>query len=407
MRSPASTETFRVVHVLDAMGGGTKKHLSLLAEGLRRRGHHVVLALPGPRPYDPDFPLMDYGFPETMRTRGFHVEQFDLVHGRITPRQDIAALTRLARFLRRGRFDVVHTHSAKAGAIGRAAAWLAGVPVIAHTPYSLPFRQETNQGARYWLYYLIEWVLSRVTGVIIATSPSEYREIREAGIATRRDVVTIQNCFDLEGYPWPPPERTAVRAQTGIDANRPVVGTVARLAPQKGVLDLVAASETVVRAVHDVLFVVVGDGEQREEITRAVARAGVSRNWLMLGSRNDYKRLIQTFDVFAFPSLWEGLPYAPIEAMALGTPVVATAAVGTTDLIRDNENGLLVPVGDHRGLAEAILRLLTDCGLRARLVEAGRRFVERQFANDEPVEATIRAYSGAMRSAKHPARDRP
>ena len=386
----AASPPLRVVQVLEAMGGGTKKNVSLLADGLRRRGVEVVLALALERPLDPDYPMNDYTFPDAMRARGFRVEQFDFVHGHITPLNDLRALVALVRFFRRERFAAVHTHSAKAGALGRAAAWLAGVPVIVHTPYSLPFRRETDQGAKYWFYYGIEWLLSRTTNTIIASGASECQEIQESGIAKRTTVTTILNCFDLESHPWPPNRRDA-RIALGLDPDRPLVGTAARLALQKGLPTLVEASASILRAIPDAQFVVVGEGDQRAALEAQALRSGVHPAWLFTGARADARTFIQAFDVFAFPSLWEGLPFAPIEAMALGTPVVATAAVGTTDLVRHDVNGLLVPIGDAQALADAVVRVLADSALAGRLAAAGRTFVEELFGGEEQIDATLRS----------------
>src|SRR5215813_13236900 len=172
----------RVLHLLEAMGGGTKKHVQLLVAGLIDQGVDVVLALPYERPFDLHSPLMDYSFPAYMQSQGVRIDLFHLRHGRITPFADLRGLAELVLYLRRNRFDVVHTHSAKAGTLGRVAARIARVPAVIHTPYSVPFRRELNQGRRYWLYYSIEKTLGNWTDVMIATSKAEYREITESGI---------------------------------------------------------------------------------------------------------------------------------------------------------------------------------------------------------------------------------
>jgi glycosyltransferase involved in cell wall biosynthesis len=381
----------RVVHVLEAVGGGTKKQVSLLVEGLRNRGVEVALVLPQPRPRDPAYPLMDYEFPDEMRRRGFAVARFPLGHD-ILLREDLPTLVALTAFLRRGRFDVIHTHSAKAGALGRLAAWLARVPRRVHTPYSLPFRKELRQGAAYSVYYAIEWGLGRLTDVFIASSPSEHAEITASGIAGRASVTTIANCFDLENYPWPPPARAAVKASLGLPPAAPVIGTVARLDPQKGLRALVDASVQVIATRPDARFVVVGGGSERQTLEARIEALGVRASWSLVGPRSDYKTWIQAFDVFAFPSLYEGLPFAPMEAMALGAPVVATAAMGTTDLVVDGVNGLLVPLNDMPALANALVRILEDDAFSRKLATSARRFVEQEFGGDSQIEATLRVY---------------
>jgi glycosyltransferase involved in cell wall biosynthesis len=387
-----------VAQVLEAVGGGTKKQVSLLATGLRRHGVEVTLVLPKPRPLNPAYPLMDYAFPDEMRRHGFDVAQFTLGHD-ILPREDLPTMVSLTGFLKRGRFDVVHTHSAKAGALGRVAAWLARVPRRVHTPYSLPFRKELRQGAAYSVYYAIEWGLGRLTDVIIASSPSEYAEITASGIAGRARVTTIPNCFDLENYSWPPPDRAAVRPSLGLPVAAPIVGTVARLDPQKGLHSLVAASPHVLAVRPDARFVVVGGGSEREALEARIEALGVRGAWSLVGPRPDYKAWIQAFDVFAFPSLYEGLPFAPMEAMALGAPVVATAAMGTTDLVVDGVNGLLVPLNDTRALADALVRTLEHEAFSRALAVGARRFIEEKFGGDSQIEATLRVYENGSTAA--------
>jgi glycosyltransferase involved in cell wall biosynthesis len=386
----------RVLHLLEAMGGGTKKHVQLLIAGTIERGVEVVLAVPYPRPFEAKSALMDYSFPDFMRSQGVRVDEFHITHGRIAPVSDLRAFFQLLRYFKRNRFDVVHTHSAKAGVLGRMAAHFAGVPVIVHTPYSLPFRQELNQGASYWLYYLIEKILGRWTDVMIATSKAEYREISDSGIIALDRVPLIHNCVDLGSYTYQYDSRAKSKSDLGWPADQPVVGTVARISPQKGIQTLLESAPLVREQIPNVRFVIVGEGELRAEIEERMLALGLNGTWTMVGQRDDYLRFLRAFDVFAFPSLWEGLPYAPIEAMAVGTPVVATAVAGTTDLVSHEETGLLVPARDEKSLAEAIVRVLTNDDLARQLADRGRSFVAASFNEEKPVEQTLEAYRQAL-----------
>ena len=386
----------RVLHLLEAMGGGTKKHVQLLVTGLIARKVDVVLAVPYRRPFDARSALMDYSFPEFMRSRGIQVEEFNFTHGRITPFWDARALNELISYLKHDKFDIVHTHSAKAGTLGRIAALVCRVPVIVHTPYSVPFRRELNQGANYWLYYLIEKMLGRHTDVMIATSKAEYREIAASGIVGTSRLRLIHNCFDLENYAYDFEGKRLHKRSLGWPEDQLVVGTVARLSPQKGIQTLLESVPWVRKHIPDVLFVIVGDGELRQEIEQRAEALDLNDKWKLVGPRDDYLRFIRAFDVFAFPSLWEGLPYAPIEAMAVGTPVVATSVVGNTDLIMHEDTGLLVPSKDEKSMAEAIVRLLRDRDLAGRLALRSRRFIEENFNADGPVAQTLEAYRDAL-----------
>ncbi len=386
----------RVLHLLDAIGGGTKKHVQLLIEGLVERGVDVVLGVPHRRPFEPRSALLDYSFPDFMRSQGIEVKEFHLRHARITPFSDVRALGELVRYLRRDRVDIVHTHSAKAGALGRAAARIAGVPVIVHTPYSVPFRRELNQGGHFWLYYWVEKLLGRWTDVMIATSKAEYREIEASGIIETSKIHLIHNCLDLENYAYDFDRKRAHKQDLGWPESQPVVGTVARLTPQKGIQTLLESARLVRAEIPDVRFIIVGEGELREEIEQRAVALDLNGTWKLVGQRDDYLRFMRGFDVFAFPSLWEGLPYAPIEAMAIGTPVVATAVIGNTDLIKHEETGLLVPSQDEKSMADAIVRMLRDAGLAKRLALGGRAFVEESFSAGGPVDETFAAYRQAL-----------
>jgi glycosyltransferase involved in cell wall biosynthesis len=380
------------------MGGGTKKHVQLLVTGLIDAGVDVVLALPYERPFDLHSPLMDYSFPAYMQSRGVRVDRFHLRHGRIAPFADLRGLAELVLYLRRNRFDVVHTHSAKAGTLGRVAARLAQVPAVVHTPYSVPFRRELNQGRRYWLYYSIEKTLGSWTDVMIATSKAEYREITESGIIDGDRLELIHNCLDLENYSFDYDHRCASKRELGWPEQQPVVGTVGRLAPQKGIETLLESSPLVREQLPDVRFVIVGDGELRSKIEQRAATLNLNGTWKIMGQRDDYLRFMRAFDVFAFPSLWEGLPYAPIEAMAVGTPVVATSVIGNTDLIVHEDTGLLVGMQDHQSMADAIVRVLRDRELARRLALRGRAFVEEKFNTARPVMETLTAYEKVLRA---------
>ncbi len=385
----------RVLHLLEAIGGGTKKHVQLLIAGLIERGVEVVLAVPYRRPFEPRSALLDYSFPDFMRSQGIKVEEFHLTHGRITPFSDCRALLELVRYMKRNRFDVVHTHSAKAGVLGRVAARLAGVPAVVHTPYSLPFRRELNQGARYWLYYLIEKMLGRWTDVMIATSKAEYREIAASGIIRAGQIALIHNCLDLEKYAYEY-DRKAAKRDLGWAEGQPVVGTVARLSPQKGIPTLLESARLVRDQIPEVNFVIVGEGELRGELEQRALALGLNGTWKLMGQRDDYLRFIRAFDVFAFPSLWEGLPYAPIEAMAVGTPVVATSVVGNTDLVSHEQTGLLVPAQDEKAMAQAIIRVLRDSDLAKELAVRSRSFIEKNFSGEGPVVQTLDVYQRAL-----------
>jgi glycosyltransferase involved in cell wall biosynthesis len=200
----------------------------------------------------------------------------------------------------------------------------------------------------------------------------------------------------LENYTYQYDSRAQNKRDLGWPEDQPVVGTIARISPQKGIQTLLESASLVREQIPNVRFVIVGEGELRPEIEERMAALGLNGTWTMVGQRDDYLRFLRAFDVFAFPSLWEGLPYAPIEAMAVGTPVVATSVSGTTDLVSHEETGLLVPAQDESSLAEAIVSVLTNDDLARQLARRGRSFIETNFNAARPVEQTIEVYRQAL-----------
>lgn len=275
----------------------------------------------------------------------------------------------LAGRLRRLRPDVVHLIDTwGAAAVAARVAGVRRLLVTHHTP-QLP-RHESLAG-RIWTR--LGWLM-RPT--VLYTSETDRQADR------RRPARVVELGIDLERF---------ASAGAALSHQGPVVGNVARLAEQKGHATLVDAVPLVLQRRPDALFVIVGEGELRDDLEARVRGAGVERAVSFTGARGDVPELLKSFDVFAFPSLYEGLCLAVIEAQAAGVPVVATPVGGIRETVLDGVSGLLVPPGDPRALADAILRLLEDRDLAARLAAEAARRVTR-FSEREMVERTLALY---------------
>jgi len=285
--------------------------------------------------------------------------------------RDAAALVALTGLIRRGRYDVVHTHSSKAGILGRWAARLAGTPVIVHTVHGWGHHDRQHPLVRR-LYVLLEQVAQRITDRLIVVSPRNIQKGLADGIATPEKYVTIRSGIELARFQQPARPREAVRAELGIPLGAAVVGTVTRLSPQKAPLDFVAAAAQVAAYRQDVHFVIVGDGPLRADVEARVVASGLAERVHLTGLRRDVADLMHSFDVFALTSLWEGLPRVLPQAMAAGLPIVATAVDGNAEAVADGINGFLTPPGDPQAMAIALLRLLEDPTLASRFGEAGQ-----------------------------------
>jgi glycosyltransferase involved in cell wall biosynthesis len=313
----------------------------------------------------------------------------------IAPASDLRALTRLSTLLRRRQFDVVHTHCAKAGALGRLAAHRARVPRLVHTYHGFPFH-EFQGAARRQGYIQIERRLGRITDVALCVGTGVAVEaVRRRLIAPER-VRTIGVVADGadQAAARPPPaaaRRRRARAELGLPADATVVGAVGRLTYQKAPDDFLAALRALGRP--GVTGVWVGDGELAGQVA-ARAASLLGNQVLLAGQRSNVPDLLPAFDVFALPSRYEGLPTAVVEAMVCGIPVVATAVNAVGDVVIPGETGLLVPPGRPELLAEAVGFLLDTPAAAARMAATARSRLGTRFGEQALRYALVAAYSG-------------
>ncbi|WP_447860128.1 glycosyltransferase family 4 protein [Nitrospira calida] len=310
---------------------------------------------------------------------GVEVQVLPPLRREIRPVHDLLALIQLIRLFRRLRPTIVHTHSSKAGILGRWAAWFARVPVIVHTVhgYGITPRQPA------WLRAVLVGV-ERLTGLVtthwVAVSRADIDQGLRWGLFPRERVSLVRPGIDPRPFSTAlsDAQRTRLRAELGVHGGELVVGTVACLKPQKAPLDFVAVAARVCCRFPSVRFVLAGDGELREPVEAAVRQAGLQERLRLLGWRRDIPALLQALDVFVLTSHWEGLPRVLLEARASGLPVVATRVGGAAEAIVEGEHGWLCPPGDVEGLAERVCHVLEDAGQRARL-RASRDSLPKEF----------------------------
>ena len=349
----------KILHVVEATTAGVGRHVIDLSAAMQQAGHTVVVACPERRAGA----QRDTAFVARVTAAGARVEPIRMQRA-IRPGRDGQALLALLGLMRRERFDVVHAHSSKAGVLGRLAARLSGVPAVVYTPNAFAFLGDQPFAG---VYRRIERLLGRLaTDALICVSPSELDLARRQAIAPAARLVLIPNAIVAADFA-PTLDRRAARVRLNLDPDRLLIGTIGRLAPQKGV-------ETLVRAVLRLFqegvagsLVLAGEGELAGRVQQLAAAAGMPDRVLLLGYRTDAPLILAALDVFVLASRFEGLPYTLMEAMASGRPVVATECAGNQDLVQDGVNGLLAPVGDERALADALQRLLVDDTLRCSL----------------------------------------
>jgi glycosyltransferase involved in cell wall biosynthesis len=328
-------------------------------------------------------------------------------------RGDLRALVRLRKLFGRRAFDVVHTHTAKAGVVGRLAAHGAGVPWLVHTYHGFPFhefqaapRRRAYVRIERWLGQITDLALCVGTGVAVEAvrrqliSPERIRTIGVVaggpvvdGPVVDGPVVDGPVVDGPAGRVPSPDARARARAALGLPADATVVGTVGRLTYQKAPEHFLAALQALDRP--GVTGVWIGDGELAGQIA-AQARTIPSIRVLLAGQRLNIPELLPAFDVFMLCSRYEGLPTAVVEAMVCGIPVVATAVNSVGDVVVPGETGLLVPPGRPALMADAVGFLLDSPDAAARMAAAAQARLGNRFGEPALRQALMAAYSGRV-----------
>jgi glycosyltransferase involved in cell wall biosynthesis len=300
------------------------------------------------------------------------------LHHGIHPYWDTVALMRLAAHFRRERTHLVHTHSSKAGILGRLAARIAGVPARVHTVHGWSFNAVQRPAVRR-AFVALERAAGSLTDRIVVVSEADRAKGLAHGIGRDDRYLLLRSGIDPTIYEDGAERREGTRAALGFAAEHTVVGMLACLKPQKAPLDFVEAAAAAHARNPGLRFFLAGDGELRPAVEARIRELGLDGIVRLLGWRRDVPDLLRAMDLFLLTSRFEGLPRAVLQAMAAGVPVVATAVDGTPEVVRDGETGALVPPGDPRAAADAVLALADRAELRARYASRAREALSESF----------------------------
>lgn len=372
----------RVLHPITRLIIGGAQENTMLTAQLLDNAEWDVTIISGPQTG------VEGSLIETVQEQGIPLTLEPTLVRELNPVKDLLAVFRLMRFMKQGGYTIVHTHSSKAGIVGRWAAKLAGVPVIVHTVHGWAHHDRQHPLLRAY-YILMEKLTLPITDKLIVVSALNIEKGLQDGIGNASDYVVIRSGIELDRFGHPQVAREVTRQALGIPLDAPVVGTVTRLSPQKAPLDFVRAAGMVAKARPETYFVMVGDGPLRADVEALAAEVGIRDHLVLTGLRRDVPELMATFDLFALSSLWEGLPRVLPQAMATGLPLVATATDGSAEAVIDGVNGLLVPPGEPEQLAQALIRLLNDPALARQMGAAGLAQVD-EFS-DKRMVAQIEA----------------
>jgi glycosyltransferase involved in cell wall biosynthesis len=379
-----SVNEIRVLRLFSRLNvGGPAIHVILLTAGLGPRGYCTRLVVGRESPREGN--LLDLA-----HQRGVECRELAPLGREVRPLADLRALWALLRMIRSFRPDIVHTHTAKAGVLGRTAARLLGVPVVVHTYHGHVLRGYFGP-LKTALFRGLERRLARWSDVLVAVSDSVKQDLVRIGVAPAEKIRVVPLGLDLGGLRGELP-RGGLRRVAGVSDSVPLVGIVGRLAPIKDLPTFLQASILVRRVRPETRFAVVGDGEERDGLEREARRLGLGDTVHFHGWRRDMEAVYGDLDVVVNCSRNEGTPVALIEALAAGRPVVATRVGGTPDLLGDGAYGLLVPSEDAEGLAQAIVSVLSEPESARRRTEAGRSYVLRQHSADRLIDDLDRLY---------------
>jgi glycosyltransferase involved in cell wall biosynthesis len=319
---------------------------------------------------------------------GVEVVGLGELHREVSPFYDPVAITRLVREIRRVRPHILHTHTAKAGAVGRAAALLAGdarPPVVVHTFHGHVLRGYFDP-VRTQLFRETERALARHTTRLIAVGPQVRDDLVELGVAPAEQFSVIRLGIDLESRVPTQDRRAEFRKLFGIPEERFVVGWIGRMTAIKRVPDILSSFKLLRDRGVDATLCLVGDGPDREQAELQAKELGVARHVISLGYQRDVSPYYALFDAFVLPSANEGTPVVAIEALAARRPVVATRVGGVPDVVTEGEDGFLVDVGDVNAIADALERLARDPELRRSFGEQGRERVVPRYRVERLVD---------------------
>ncbi|MCX5777538.1 MAG: glycosyltransferase family 4 protein [Candidatus Firestonebacteria bacterium] len=307
----------------------------------------------------------------------------------LSPFYDLKCLFLLRNIFKKEKIDIVHTHSSKAGILGRFAAKIAQVPVIIHTVHGFSFNDFQNI-LKKKLYIFLERIAAKITQKLVVVTKRDQEKGLKAGVGKKGQYVVIKSGFDLAEFSILK-DLSLIRKEFNISGETKTVGMVACLKAQKNPAAFVKMSALVKLRHPGVKYFIVGDGEKRAEVEKLIDEYNLTNDIILTGWRKDVAGFIQLFDVVVLTSLWEGLPRVLPQAMCAKKPIVATAVDGSKEAVIDGVNGYLAPPLDYGAMAARVSELLSSEGLRKKMGENGF-LMAGEWDQDKMVKAIEEVY---------------
>ncbi|MCH2174439.1 MAG: glycosyltransferase family 4 protein [Lentisphaeria bacterium] len=384
----------KICHVITRMiVGGAQENTLFTVMGHIEHDHETVLVT-GPTD-GPEGKLL-----QKTKVQNLKIEVIDSLIREINPLKDFQAYMSLKKFFKENRFDVVHTHSSKAGILARIAARQAGIPVVVHTVHGQSFHPYQSK-LKNWVYIQAEKFAARYCDRIYAVADAMIQQCVDAGVSPRSKYQVVYSGMELEPY-LNAKKDPELKASLCIPDDCFVVGKIARLFELKGHEYLIEAAKAIVIEIPNVRFLFVGDGSNRGNLEELILKNGLQEYFVFAGLVDpvEIPRYTGIMDILVHLSLREGLPRTVVQAFASGIPVVAYALDGTPEVVKPDENGFLCAAESEMAVATSVVRLLKDDEMRKNYGEAGREFVRQRWDWHTMVDQLEESYEKLLAEKK-------
>ena len=377
----------KICHVITRMiVGGAQENTLFTIVDHARAGHDVTLATG-------HSPGREGALLDMVKADGFRMEIFPDLVRELSPYHDFMAFWRLRAYFRREKFDIVHTHTSKAGIIGRLAAHSAGIPVVVHTvhgqafhPYEKPWRNK--------LFIAAEHLAAKRSDRIFAVAQAMIDQCVAAGIGPRELYQVVYSGMDIDRFLNAVPS-AELRNKLGLPEGAPVIATLARLSPQKGYEYVLPAAFQVLKARPDVHFLLIGDGAMRPALEKEIAQAGLTDHFHVAGliAPDAVADYLVLSDMLWHLSLHEGLPRSVVQSLGCGKPAVGFRLDGTPEVVLDGKTGYCTAPEAVDEVAARTLEMLSDPAKMRAMGEAGRKLVADRFGHQKMADTLEKAYA--------------
>jgi glycosyltransferase involved in cell wall biosynthesis len=374
----------KILFGLEAAGGGALKHLVYLVTRLNPENYDITVIISNSRGENNNLEILK------LQKSGAIVILMPIKRN-IHLVEDFIALIKIYFFVKKGKFDIVHAHSSKAGGLFRIAAWMNHIPKIYYTPHCFYF--QGKRGIYKWIIIKFEKILAKIsTGIIV--SEGEKEVIKKNKIISDNKIININNAIDFDEYKQIK-ENEIIRTKYKLTNDCIIVGAIGRLAPQKDWKTYVYAANAVLKKFNNLKFLIVGQGELYTEIKTLIIKLGLEDKIILTGHIQDIHKIFGIIDIYVSTALWEGLPYVLLEAMNYKKPIVATDTSNSASVINE-KMGFVSPVKDYHSIAEQIMFLINNRQLAEKMGETGNQILYEKFSFKLFIEQHDKLYKSSV-----------